>query len=62
MYCNGDCKYLNSEKHKCLLTGEKLAFMKQTGSVSFSIHEHTGFCEKDDSESELSKYSRPVSL
>lgn len=26
-YCDGICKYLNTRKHKCELTGEKLAYM-----------------------------------
>lgn len=40
MYCNGTCKYLNERKHKCELTGEKLSYMKQAGSLSFTVHEH----------------------
>lgn len=45
MYCDGRCQYLNEHKHKCELTGEKLAYMKQTGSISFSVHEHRGVCK-----------------
>lgn len=45
MYCDGRCQYLNERKHKCELTGEKLAYMKQTGSISFSVHEHIGVCK-----------------
>lgn len=45
MYCDGRCQYLNERKHKCELTGEKLTYMKQTGSISFSVHEHRGFCK-----------------
>lgn len=48
MYCDGTCKYLNKTKHKCKLTGEKLSYIKQKGSVSFSVHEHDGFCVGDD--------------
>lgn len=48
MYCDGTCKYLNKTKHKCKLTGEKLSYMKQKGSVSFSVYEHDGFCVGDD--------------
>lgn len=47
MYCNGTCKYLNERKHKCELTGEKLSYMKQTGSLSFAVHEHRGICKVD---------------
>ena len=47
MYCNGKCKYLNERKHKCELTGEKLSYMKQTGSLSFAVHEHKGLCKGD---------------
>lgn len=47
MYCDGTCKYLNERKHKCELTGEKLSYMKQTGSLSFTVHEHRGFCKED---------------
>ena len=46
-YCDGTCKYLNTRKHKCELTGEKLAYMKQTCGIEYSVHEHRGFCEKD---------------
>ena len=46
-YCNGDCEYLNEKKHKCELTGEKLTFMKYSGDISYSVHEHRGFCEKE---------------
>lgn len=45
MYCDGRCQYLNEREHKCELTGEKLTYMKQTGSISFSVHEHRGFCK-----------------
>lgn len=47
MYCNGTCKYLNKRKHKCELTEEKLSYMKQTGSLSFTVHEHRGICKGD---------------
>lgn len=47
MYCNGTCKYLNERKHKCELTGEKLSYMKQAGSLSFAVHEHRGTCKGD---------------
>ena len=47
MYCNGTCKYLNERKHKCELTGEKLSYMKQSGSLSFAVHEHRGICKGD---------------
>jgi hypothetical protein len=46
-YCDGTCKYLNARKHKCELTGEKLAYMKQSCGIEYSVHEHRGFCEKD---------------
>lgn len=48
MYCDGRCQYLNERKHKCELTGEKLTYMKQTGSISFSVHKHRGFCKGDE--------------
>ena len=48
MYCSGTCKYLNTRKHKCELTGEKLTCLKQTGSVSFTVYEHTGICKGDE--------------
>ena len=47
MYCNGTCKYLNERKHKCELTVEKLSYMKQTGSLSFTVHEYRGICKGD---------------
>lgn len=47
MYCKGTCKYLNKRKHKCELTGEKLSYMKQTGSLSFTVHEHREICKGD---------------
>ena len=45
MYCNETCKYLNEHKHKCELTGERLSYMKPTGSLSFVVHEHKGICK-----------------
>ena len=47
-YCNGECEYLNCKTHTCELTGEKLTYMKQTWIISFVVHEHEGFCEKDE--------------
>ena len=46
-YCDGTCKYLNTRKHKCGLTGEKLTYMKCSGVIEYSVHEHREFCEKD---------------
>ena len=46
-YCDGTCKYLNARKHKCELTGKKLAYMKWSCEIEYSVHEHRGFCEKD---------------
>lgn len=46
-YCNGNCEHLNKEKHKCELTGEKLTVLKYRGAISYTAHEHRGFCEKD---------------
>ena len=46
-YCDGTCKHLNTRKHKCELTGEKLKCMKCGGAIEYSVHEHRGFCEKD---------------
>lgn len=51
-YCNGNCKYLDKKRHKCILTGENLTNMKQSGVISFSVHEHEGFCTKDGKDSE----------
>lgn len=50
-YCNGNCEHLNEKKHKCELTGEKLTVMKYRGAISYTAHEHVGFCEKDKEES-----------
>ena len=47
-YCKGECEYLNCKTHTCELTGEKLTYMKQTGLVSFTVHEHEGICEKEE--------------
>lgn len=47
-YCDGNCEHLNARKHKCELTGEKLAYMKWSYGIEYSIHEHRGFCEKDE--------------
>ena len=51
-YCDGTCKYLNTRKHKCELTGEKLTYMKQSCGIEYSVHEHRGFCEKDKEDDE----------
>lgn len=50
MYCDGNCKHLDDQKHKCLLTGEKLTWLRQTGTISYTVHEHRGFCENDNVE------------
>lgn len=48
MYCSGTCPHLNSRKHICKLTGEKLAHMKMgSRSFKYSVHEHNGICEQD---------------
>ena len=56
MYCSGDCEYLNSRKHICKLTGEKLSHMK-FGSRGFryQVHEHSEICEHDKIEMEVTK-------
>jgi len=46
-YCDGNCEHLNAQKHKCELTGEKLTVLKVRGPISYTAHEHRGFCEKD---------------
>lgn len=46
-YCDGSCEHLNTKKHRCELTGEKLTVLKYSGSISYTAHEHSGFCEKD---------------
>ena len=46
-YCGVTCKYLNTRKHKCELTGEKLTYMKCSCGIQYLVHEHRGFCEKD---------------
>lgn len=45
-YCDELCKYLNEKKHKCEKTGEKLTYIKYSGGISFTAHEHSGFCEE----------------
>ena len=47
-YCDGICKHLNTRKHKCELTGEKLTYMKWSRGIECSVHEYRGFCEKDE--------------
>ncbi len=49
-YCNGNCEHLNKQKHKCELTGEKLTVLKQSGAISYTAHEHRGFCQMDNIE------------
>lgn len=46
-YCDGTCEHLNTRKHKCELTGEKLTYMKWIRGIEYLVHEHRGFCEKD---------------
>lgn len=41
-YCDGTCEHLNARKHKCELTGEKLAYMKWSRGIEYSVHEHRG--------------------
>lgn len=47
MYCDGCCEHLNERKHRCERTGERLTYMKCSGSISFTAHEHSGVCEHD---------------
>lgn len=49
MYCKGDCKHLNERRHLCMKTGKKLSYCKFRGAVKFTVHEHDGCCEEDES-------------
>lgn len=51
-YCNGLCKYLNERRHICELTKEKLSYIKGWWGTT---HEHRGFCEEDNIETEENK-------
>ena len=62
MYCSGHCKYLNSKKHICKLTGEKLTHMR-FGSRGFDtkyIVKHNGVCEQDKIEMEERKMGNKI--
>ncbi len=50
MYCNGSCCHLDEKAHSCRLTGEKLAYMRRRGALSFIVHEHRGICPEDKKE------------
>ena len=52
MYCNGNCEHLDRKRKKCLLTGNKLCYMKVRGSISYDVYEHIGFCKKDEENTE----------
>ena len=43
MYCNGNCEHLDRKHKKCLLTGNKLCYMRVRGSISYDVYEHIGF-------------------
>lgn len=43
-YCNGCCKYLDEKKHQCKKTGERLTYMKVSGAISYTVHEHKEKC------------------
>lgn len=49
MYCEGNCKYLDTDKGKCELDNKrKMAKMKYSNAgLSFTVYEHIGFCEMD---------------
>lgn len=48
MYCDGRCEYLDEKKHRCKRTRERLAYMRQRGAISFTVHEHNSVCEHDE--------------
>ncbi len=50
MYCNGSCCHLDEKAHSCRLTGERLAYMRRRGALSFPIHEHRGVCPAEEKE------------
>lgn len=54
MYCEGNCKYLDTEKGKCKLDNKrKMAKMKYSNAwVSTVVYEHIGFCEMDGKDDE----------
>jgi superfamily II helicase len=58
-YCNGDCEYLERDKkHTCArygLHGTRLAYMSQSGSISYTAHERCDLCSKDRWINELEK-------
>lgn len=45
-YC-GNCKYLG-DRHTCTKYHKRLGYIKQTGSVSFTVHEQCSDCKKDE--------------
>ena len=47
VYCNGLCPYLNSKKHRCEQTGERLGYIKGWWGTTY---EHHGFADCDKSE------------
>lgn len=48
-YCDGNCEFLEKQKrHTCAKYGKKLTHMKQTGGISFEVHEQCTMCQKDE--------------
>mgnify|MGYP006981465307 CR=1 FL=1 len=57
MYCEGNCKYLDTDKGKCKLDNKrKMVKMKYSNAcVSFTVYEHIGFCEMDEKNEEVNE-------
>ena len=57
MYCDGNCQYLDIYKGKCKLDKKrKMAKMKYSNTgLSFTVYEHIGFCEMDDTDEEVNE-------
>lgn len=46
MYCNGNCEHLDRKHKKCLLTGNKLCYMRVRGSISYDVYNILDFVKK----------------
>lgn len=55
MYCEGNCKYLDTDKGKCKLDNKrKMAKMKYSNAwVSTVVYKYIGFCEMDGKNEEV---------
>ncbi len=47
IYCDPSCKYADHKKHRCKKYSRQFAYCKQSGCLSFTVHERCDRCRED---------------